>query len=711
MFTVGHLVRGAAGLVLGCTLAVCCAYAAERPHAPALGEAKPASAQGCALTFEASVGGKTQTDARHGRLVALHVPEGSPPTPFIPAGPFKATFTTDVSLRLRDDVTFSLLGAGSVKMTVNGGALIEGELSGTAPLVGKSVSLKKGKNRVAVEYASPAKGDAFVRLYWATSDFLAEPVPPGVLSYDASAQEVREGMRVREGRRVVATLHCAKCHGGGEVEGGSGSMPELGADAPSLADAGARLNEGWMARWINDPRGMRHDATMPRVLRDEAESRDVAAYLGTLGRAEAVERAEAGAEVIEVGGRLFAHLRCIACHTLPEHSDAASVRGRTPLHYVKAKFRRRGLVEFLKQPERHYSWTRMPNFRLSDGEAVSLAAFLLSREGKEIEGGAKGNAARGNALLVSSGCLNCHSVTDDLKSTLTAPMVATISREGWTRGCLAEDEGARGKGLDFGMTARQREAVLAFAATDLSQLGRDAMAEVAERQMQALNCAACHPRDEREDLWSQFKGETAELASNEVAEGEERADGERLSPDQTTPMLTWAGEKLRPEWMEKLIAGKVEEEMRPWLRARMPAFPARASYIARGLAEQHGFSPVPEAHGEVDAEMARNGMKLSGAAGGFQCVSCHGIGEMTATSVFEAPGINFKYVERRMRKHYYDRWVIAPMRIHKETKMPAFADQEGKTSIREIYNGDARKQYDAIWHYLLQGEGMRPPEN
>ena len=57
-----------------------------------------------------------------------------------------------------------------------------------------------------------------------------------------------------------------------------------------------------------------------------------------------------------------------------------------------------------------------------------------------------------------------------------------------------------------------------------------------------------------------------------------------------------------------------------------------------------------------------------------------------------------------MRKHYYDRWVIAPMRIHKETKMPSFADQEGKTSIREIYDGDARKQYDAIWHYLLAGE-------
>ena len=73
--------------------------------------------------------------------------------------------------------------------------------------------------------------------------------------------------------------------------------------------------------------------------------------------------------------------------------------------------------------------------------------------------------------------------------------------------------------------------------------------------------------------------------------------------------------------------------------------------------------------------------------------------------------LQLKYAERRLRKHFYDRWVIAPMRVHKESKMPAFADQEGKTSIREIYDGDARKQYDAIWHYLLEGEGIRPPEN
>jgi mono/diheme cytochrome c family protein len=696
----------------------CVAHAGERVEAPALLEMKATAAQGCSLTFESKVAGKVVTDARQARLVALYVSDGSPPTPFLPAGPFKARFETDLAMRLRDDVTFSVAGAGRVKVSVNGVAVVEGEMTEKAALLGKTVSVKKGKNRIVLEYASPAKGDSFVRLYWASSDFLAEPVPPEMLSYDASAKDVRGGMQVREGRTMFATLHCGKCHDDEVAAARAGRMPELEADAPSLAEAGARLNEAWLARWISDPRAMRHDATMPRLFRAAegdvaAEAKDIAAYLVTLGKAEGPKDEEpAEAEIVEAGGRLFAHLRCIGCHTLPDHADEESVKGRTALHYVKSKFRAGALVAFLKAPERHYGWIRMPNFKLSDQEAESLAVFLLSREQKEVEEeGPKGDAARGKELLVSSGCLNCHSVVDGVKSSLNAANVAGISKEGWERGCLAEDGASRGKAPDFGFGVEQREALLAFAATDRTSLQRDAVAEVSERQLRALNCVACHPRDDREALCAEFQGETEALASNVVEEGEERADRERISPDQTTPMLTWAGEKLRPGWMEEFISGKVGYELRPWLRARMPAFPRRGKSIARGLAAQHGFSPTDEKRGGADLEMAKNGMKLVGSAGGFQCVACHGVGEMRATSVFEAPAVNFNYAERRLRKHYYDRWVIAPMRIHKETKMPAFADQEGKTSITDIYDGDARKQYDAIWHYLLSGEKIQPPEN
>ena len=727
MFLLRYPCRFTAGLLLVCALVCCLTYAAGGPEAPPPAEVKATSAQGCSLTFESNVGGRSSFDSRHARLVALYVPANTPPTPFLSPGPFKATFETDLSLRLRDDVTFSLVGAGSVTLSVNGGQLVTGELSETTPLVAKTISLKKGKNRIVLEYRRPVKGDAFARLYWATSDFLPEPIPPHVLSYDAPSKDVRLGARVREGRLLVATLHCIKCHESDKVRNGVAStdeeaalqpshMPELDADAPSLAEAGARLNETWMARWISNPRAMRPNAIMPKLFHGAgdtaAEARDIAAYLATMGKGEAGGHTkDSPADLVESGGRVFARLRCIACHTLPEHDDDETARGRTPLRHVKAKYKPGTLVAFLKAPEKHYAWTRMPNFKLSDEEAEGLAAFLLSREQKTLKEDpkGKGDATKGEQLVVSSGCLNCHSVSDTAKSVLRAPAFAAI-KGNWNKGCLAPDDASRGKAPNFGLSGEQRDAILSFAATDASSLTRDTLGEFAERQIQQLNCVACHPRDDNEDLYARFQNETAELAPND-SEADPGEGTELISPDQTTPMLTWAGEKLRPEWMGKLIAGKQEPGLRPWLRARMTAFPARATHLARGLALQHGFTPVSPPHGPADIEMAKNGMKLSGAAGGFQCIACHGIGEMKPTSVFEAPGINFMYVEQRMRKHYYDRWVIAPMRIHKETKMPSFADQEGKTSIREIYDGDARKQYDAIWHYLLAGEKIRPPEN
>src|SRR5687768_8846515 len=96
----------ACALLFVCALAYCAVYAEERAEALALKDVKPTAAQGCSLTIESQVGAKKVSDTRHARLVALYVPAGSPPTPFLPAGPFEARFETELAMRLRDDVTF-----------------------------------------------------------------------------------------------------------------------------------------------------------------------------------------------------------------------------------------------------------------------------------------------------------------------------------------------------------------------------------------------------------------------------------------------------------------------------------------------------------------------------------------------------------------------------------------------------------------------------
>jgi hypothetical protein len=72
--------------------------------------------------------------------------------------------------------------------------------------------------------------------------------------------------------------------------------------------------------------------------------------------------------------------------------------------------------------------------------------------------------------------------------------------------------------------------------------------EFAERQIQNLRCAACHPRDQQLSTWAQLENDLAPLTA--------------AAPTATTeaqpvagtwaPMLTWVGEKL-PARMARTI--------------------------------------------------------------------------------------------------------------------------------------------------------------
>ena len=59
---------------------------------------------------------------------------------------------------------------------------------------------------------------------------------------------------------------------------------------------------------------------------------------------------------------------------------------------------------------------------------------------------------------------------------------------------MAKGAAARGAAPDFSLTDSQRDALLAFAATDRSSLRRDTPVEFAARQINELRCIACHTR-------------------------------------------------------------------------------------------------------------------------------------------------------------------------------------------------------------------------
>ena len=665
--------------------------------------------QGLKLTFQALRDGAPSAlpgdrDVRHARLIALRVPAGSAPTPFLKPGPFRATWEGSLTVNLPGEYAFSAACLGTVHATINGKAALDGTGDGRSPLNGKPVRLRSGHNALVVRFDSPPTGDAALRMSWSSEDFAPEPVPIASLGHDAKAADLLAGLALRTGRSLIAELRCLKCHQAPGLPA-AGGMPDLDSDAPSLADAGSRLNPAWVAKWVEDPHALRADASMPRLVHGPtapAAARDIAAYLATLGSPAADEPAPP-VEEARAGGRLFANLGCIGCHALPTRIEGkAPTPGRVPLRNVSSKWRPAALRAFLLQPDRHYASIRMPNFHLSDAEAARLAAFVLAPAPAipAPPAAPAADADRGKDLVRSSGCLNCHAI-EGLSNEHRAPSLADLN---WSRGCLASTADPASKAPDFALDVPRRAALNAFAADGRGSLARESAPELAERQVASLRCVACHRRDGADDLWTESKAEVDPL----LADAPPEPDAHNFPALQARPQLTWVGEKLKPEWSAEFIAGSIPYKPRPYLRARMPSFARWAGPLAHGLALEHGVPTSTPPDAAPDPALAEVGKSLARAKDGLACVSCHQAGPAAIIGVFEAPGPNFMHVRARLLPAYYDRWIRSPIRVDPETKMPSFFNGT-RSVLPGVLDGDAAKQAEALWNYLLQGESIQPP--
>ncbi len=653
-------------------------HAGETPRPGKLTKAEQAALKpGLTLRFFAAEGAASSADARRVRLAALHVGAGAAASPFIEPGPFRARLSGYVKTSLKGEFSFRVTARGSAVLRINGKEVLKAENAslGTA----EAIPLAKGYNRIEIDYASPAKGDATVRVSWSGEGFTTEPLPPDLLFSRADEEDLVVGEERREGRFLFATRGCARCHElPGHIAEEAAAMPELKQRAPSLEDAGRRLEPAWVAQWVLDPRSLRPEARMPQLLRGEAarqQAADLAAYVATLKTGNQPDR-DAVQGSVETGEKLFDRLGCIACHRLEAPNDE-DVLGRLSLSFVKAKYQAGALNAFLQAPHKHYLWIRMPDFHLDASETSSLTAFLLDRaKGVLPVNAMKGDIQRGAKLFADVGCAQCHDVkagNGTGHKRRPNPAANALSK-----GCLAV---ATGTAPDFGLSDRQRRVLQVFLKTDGGSLGRETPAEFSLRQVHDLQCRACHRRDGQTSRWNQI------------------LEDEGLMPE-FLPSLTWAGEKLKPDWSVKLLTGEKGSRARPWLKARMPGFPARAELLSIGLSHEHGFAVGEDDRPAADAGLAAIGAKLIQQQGGFSCVMCHAVGGTPAIAPFEAPGINLLDAAYRLRYHYYPRWMIDPPHVDITTRMPKFS-QDGKTTpITNVLGGDAFRQYEAIWQYI-----------
>ncbi|MSQ94869.1 MAG: c-type cytochrome [Gemmataceae bacterium] len=672
-------------LLLAAAVALCCAAAwAFQPGDPFKpGKLSPAEqaalAPGLTLRFYAKPGDAKPLDTRRIRLAALHIPKDSPPSPFLVPGPIHAKISGYLKNQLKGTYSFRLTGTGKIVLRINDKEVLKNDAK--EPV---EVELAKNYNRIEILYTSPATGDSTLRLDWSGEKFGLEPVPPEALFSRKDDADLVEKTKLREGRSLFANLHCGNCHTlPSKVAQAHVQMPELTVPwydrTPRLDATGNRFQADWLAAWILDPRSLRPEATMPSVLTgpDAAKSAaDIAAYL-MLQKGPALEPFSKSPQAA-TGEAIFKKLGCNSCHRLDDPKTKDEL-GRLSLHHVAAKFSTNALQHFLKEPHKRYQWTRMPDFKLSNDETGHLEAYLRDQAIGKIDVKARGDAFRGGKLIEAH-CSNCHmtSRVGTVNMFEFAKWVQTPIKN-LDLGCLATKD--RGKAPGFALNETDRAALTAFLKTDGKSLTRETPAEFSQRQVKTLRCDSCHRRDGETTRWHTVLEDEGKVPEN-------------------LPSLTWIGEKLKPAWTKKLLAGQSDHSARPWIKGRMPAFPARAEMLAVGLSHEHGFGIDEDKRPRPDAKLAAVGEKLIPQQGGFNCINCHGIGKTPAIQPFEAPGINLLDAAIRLRYGYYQRWMLAPDRVDVTMRMPVFATDGKTTQLRDVFDGDARQQYDALWHYI-----------
>ncbi len=212
---------------------------------------------------------------------------------------------------------------------------------------------------------------------------------------------------------------CLKCHVGDTwfpdaptLEYGLGIIENVGCFAchqldrfddarrvgPSLEHVGVKTTSEWAYNWVVDPKSFRPNTPMPKFFnlantsdeywtgRNQLEADAIVAYIFDASTDLELDEAPTGnpadgAEIINTVG-------CLGCHIVDEPGSAdyptdqprfTGYRQQGPnLWGVGSKVNADWLYTWVKDPEHYWIDTRMPNLRLTDGEAADVTAFLMS---------------------------------------------------------------------------------------------------------------------------------------------------------------------------------------------------------------------------------------------------------------------------------------------------------------------------------------------
>jgi putative heme-binding domain-containing protein len=497
-----------------------------------------------------------------------------------------------------------------------------------------------------------------------------------------------------QGLVLLDDFNCTSCHR--NISTPSMIPPKR---SPNLAWAGGRIDPANIERFIVDPLKVKPGTTMPDVMGglNPNERREAATamthYIISLNDQPFVN--EPFDEAAATRGReLFHSVGCVACHSPRDDNGTERLpKSSVPLGRLEQKYNLHGLVDLLEDPHAVRPSGRMPNMRLTHWEARDISHYLLGNAKATAqqhgEGAPAGSfqldralAEQGKRRFSQLGCGQCHA-TDEENATRDFPPL-TLARA--DEGCLSDKAGNWPR---YRLDEAQHKAIRAALARGLTALDAEDQIDLA---LGTFRCVACHQRDN-------LGGVSAER--NEYFQ----TTNENLGPQgRIPPQLTGVGVKLKPKWLrEVLVSGRA---IRPYLKTRMPQYGAdNVGHLVDLFQQTDNMPAVAFARVTDQKQMRDTGHELAGNTG-LNCIACHTFQLKPAATM---PAVDLTEMTERLHKEWFYHYLRDPQRLSPNTVMPSFWPR-GRAIRKDILDGDAGRQIEALWQYLSDGRQARIPK-
>jgi len=206
-----------------------------------------------------------------------------------------------------------------------------------------------------------------------------------------------------KGELIVNDSNCLTCH---TLKG----QDKVLKNAPPLTKIASKVNESWLANWVENPRYYLVKSKMPTALLEKSEILAISAYI--LNSSDSNYGAKKNIlpkpEFIKAGKKIFDKNNCLSCHSIKGKGGTLA----PDLSRVASKINSTWMFNWIKKPKEYNPITIMPQFEFSDKEIISLVSYLqtfkwdslqkvnLQKDKKTLE--------MGRLLSMQYGCTTCH---------------------------------------------------------------------------------------------------------------------------------------------------------------------------------------------------------------------------------------------------------------------------------------------------------------